>query len=227
MSQVEYDALKQLVEKDGCYNEMACRLYLKYAQHLFVTETPTAFLTTDEEYRGNSGDSDLIITCRVQDGVGQEAIKAYVWEVKAPQCHLFDFDTQNRVKPSAAYISAENQLLHYHDELCGNDQFLREHQIADRANVMLGGILIGRHNTRVKQTHKDSYDAVTEQRLFARALRLRRNHLYGHDGIKVLTWDAILDHLKIAAAPPYQQVLQPQPPSISPPPANTTIQTSV
>jgi hypothetical protein len=226
MSQVEYEALRKLVERDDCQNEVDCRQYLKYAQHLFVTETPKAFLTRDEEYRGNSGDSDLIVTCRVQDGVGQEAIRAYVWEVKAPQSHLFEFDTKNRVKPSAAYVSAENQLLHYYDELFGSDQFLREHHIADRHNVMLGGILIGRDNTSVKQTNKNSYDPATEKKLFARALRLRVQHLYGHVGIRVLTWDTILDHLKSAVSPPHQQVLQIQPPSISPPPANTTIQTS-
>ena len=227
MSQLEYAELKKLVELNGSHNELACRQYLKYAQNLLVTETPKAFLTTDKEYRGNSGDSDLIISCRVQDGVGHESVKAYVWEVKAPQCHLFEFDTRNRVKPSAEYISAENQLLHYYDELLSSEQFRREHNIADRDNVMLGGILIGRHDTSVKCKGKGkrSYDPDTMQRLFLRALRLRQNHLYGQR-IKVLTWDTILDHLKSAISPPQQQVSPPHPLPISPPPANTTIQTS-
>jgi hypothetical protein len=185
-----YDDLKKLIE-DSRNRELECRAYLKYARDLLVDVTTASFYDEEKEYRGHSGDSDYLVVCRVIDGAGIEEIKSYIWEVKAPQCCLFEYDTKNRVKPTKEYISAENQLLHYYEESKGSTQFRNEFRITHPENVKLGGLIIGSKKTWVKGK---KYDSSTSSRLFRRALDLRRMYLYGNSGIKIIVWDRILDY---------------------------------
>ena len=42
---------------------------------------------------------------------------ASIWELKAPQCYLMEFDESGpRCRPTLDLIKAENQLLHYGHE---------------------------------------------------------------------------------------------------------------
>src|SRR5450759_553419 len=100
-------ALLTLMRNPG-QNEVECRNYLRYAKELLVRFTPKEFIAAADEYRGHSGDSDYIIVCKVCDEAGITSNQAYIWEVKAPQCYVFEQDTMNRVKPSKDFISAEN-----------------------------------------------------------------------------------------------------------------------
>ena len=144
--------LVALMAKEG-QNEIECRKYLPYVKELLVRVTPQEFLAEADEYRGHSGDSDYIIVCKACDEAGIQSNQAYIWEVKAPQCYVFEQDTMNRVKPSKDFISAENQLLHYYEESKGSDQFRDEFKITHPENVKLGGIIIGSKKTLVKTTN--------------------------------------------------------------------------
>jgi hypothetical protein len=192
-----HDALEALI-CDEKNKELECRAYLKYARDLLVDVTTATFLEEAEEYRGHSGNSDYLIVCRAVDAAGIETNKAYLWEVKAPQCFLFEHDTNNRVRPTKEFISAENQLLHYYEESRGSTQFRDEFRITHPDDVKLGGLIIGSKRTWVRG---GNYDASTLARLYKRALDLRRRYLYGNSGIKVMIWDHFLDYLKKQEAP--------------------------
>lgn len=187
-----HDALEALIS-DAKYKELECRAYLKYVRDLLVDVTTATYMEVEEEYRGHSGNSDYLIVCSAVDAAGIKANKAYLWEVKAPQCFLFEYDTKNRVRPTKEFISAENQLLHYYEESRGSTQFLEEFQITHPDDVKLGGLIIGSNRTRVSG---DSYNDSTLARLYKRALNLRRRYLYGNSGIKVIIWDHFLEYLK-------------------------------
>lgn len=183
--------LLALMENDTP-NEIECRKYLSYAKELFVKVTPIKFLAETDEYRGHSGDSDYIIACTACNEAAIQSNQVYIWEVKAPQCYVFEEDIKNRVKPSKDFISAENQLLHYYEESKNSDQFRSEFEITHPENVYLGGIIIGSKKTLVKSK---TYSKDRAYLLYRRALELRQRYLYGFSGIKVMIWDAILNHL--------------------------------
>lgn len=174
---------------DSKNKEKECRRYLRYVRDLLVDVTSATFLDEAEEYRGHSGDSDYIIVCRALEESGIESNKAYIWEAKAPQVYLFQQDTNNRVKPTKQFVSAENQLLHYYEECRGSEQFREEFGITHGDDVRLGGLIIGSRATWVKGS---DYDETTLDRLYKKALNLRTRYLYGHSGIKVMIWDHIL-----------------------------------
>lgn len=222
MRSTPYDELKLLVDSAN-RNELECRKYLVHARGLLIDQTSHECLHETTEYRGHTGNSDYLIACRVTDGTGGHAIKAYLWEVKAPQCYIFEGDTQNRVCPTSDFISAENQLLHYYEESRGSAQFREEFNIVSPDDVMLGGIIIGSARTRVRSSAR--YDERSLQQLFQRALTLRRRHLYGESGIKILSWDRIVDYLQAQTAPPRQNETPVTAISI-PLPANTSIGSS-
>jgi len=192
-----YKELKVLIEAEN-NNELKCRDYLKYVRDLLVDVTTASYIDEAEEYRGHSGDSDYLIVCKAKDEGGIESNKAYIWEVKAPQCYLFEFDTQNRVRPTRDFISAENQLLHYWEERRGCEQFREEFNITHSNDVKLGGLIIGCKKTWVKS---GNYEPSILEKLYRRALNLRTNHLYGHSGIRVMIWDHILEFLEPKKAP--------------------------
>jgi hypothetical protein len=191
-------------------NEVECRRYLRYAKELLVRITPKEFIAEADEYRGHSGDSDYIIVCKVCDEAGIQSNQAYIWEVKAPQCYIFEEDTTNRVKPTRDFISAENQLLHYFEESKNSDQFREEFEITHPENVKLGGIIIGSKETLVRSR---SYRPEIAFRLYKRALDLRRRYLYGESGIRIVIWDTILDHL-LAKEPISRVIDKPESPEI-------------
>src|SRR3972149_8759497 len=87
--------LKVLIESES-NKELECRKYLPYARELLVKVTTKEFLFEADEYRGHSGDSDYIIGCKACDEAGIKSNQAYIWEIKAPQCYIFEQDTKNR-----------------------------------------------------------------------------------------------------------------------------------
>lgn len=175
------------------HKESECKQFLTHARDILVKATPSRYIDQESEYRGHTGDSDYLVVCATLDEAGQQCIEAYVWEAKAPQCFLFEPDTKTRVRPTKEFVSAENQLLHYFEDLQSSEQFREEFNITHHENIKLGGIIIGSRNRLVKST---TYSASQTTRLFIRALNLRKRLLYGQSGIKVMTWDDILDYLK-------------------------------
>jgi hypothetical protein len=179
--------------KESSHKEMECRTYLENTKDKLVNNPPDKFIRFEPEYRGHTGDSDLIITCEVENDAGVRCVEAYIWEVKAPQCYVFEFD--NRVKPTKDLISAENQLLHYYEEYKKSDTFKQEFGITSSDNIYIGGIIIGQKNRLVKPNRK--YNTVDKKNsLYTRAINCRKEHFYKASRIDFIIWDRILDLLR-------------------------------
>lgn len=92
----QHSQLKSLIDANE-NKEEECREFLQYAREALVRDTVLNFVYIEKERRGNVGDSDYIISGKVIDQTGVESVKAYVWELKAPQCYLFEKDNENRL----------------------------------------------------------------------------------------------------------------------------------
>lgn len=176
--------------------EHECRAYLKYAEDILF-KRPGSGIACDIEYRGHSGDSDYIIT-----GLGNESgcdvQLAVIWELKAPQCFLFEVDpkSSNRIKPTKELIEAENQLLNYYDELKNSGEFRDEFGITLPDYVRLGGIIIGSDKTLIR----GKIDDAKRDSSYRKALRCRK--IFYGEKIDLLIWNTILDQLKPPELPP-------------------------
>lgn len=191
---IAYKCLRELIESPN-NKELECRKFLQYAKDALVRDTVMEFVYVEKERRGTSGDSDYIISCKVRDETGVEAVKAYIWELKAPQCFIFEKDTENRLRPTKELIQAENQLLHYYHEQRGNEQFRNEFRVTHSDNVLFGGIIIGCHSRKTKGNYEES----KKNTLFEKALMIRKRYIYEPLQIRIIHWDYILDLLKPSA----------------------------
>lgn len=198
---IAYKCLRELIESPN-NKELECRKFLQYAKDALVRDTVMEFVYVEKERRGTSGDSDYIISCKVRDETGVEAVKAYIWELKAPQCFIFEKDTENRLRPTKELIQAENQLLHYYHEQRGNEQFRNEFRVTHSDNVLFGGIIIGCHSRKTKGNYEES----KKNTLFEKALMIRKRYIYEPLQIRIIHWDYILDLLKPSAQPEAQPV---------------------
>ncbi|QOD62737.1 DUF4263 domain-containing protein [Ochrobactrum sp. MT180101] len=187
----EYEAFKKLVQDPSIKHELACRPYLEHAEHLLVRRTlrNTARFT---EIRSYVGDADLVVVAEITNDNREPETWAYFWELKAPQCFLFEYDdNKNRCRPTPDLIKAENQLLHYVDEAVANENTRKRLGVMDSKNIRPGGIIIGTTSTMLRAA-KDRHD-VTKA---TAALQLRRERLYRAEEIRIVTWDHILDEVK-------------------------------
>jgi len=194
-----YYELQKLMQ-DQSHMEMECRVYLDNTKEKLVNTPPDRFVRFEPEYRGHTGDSDLIVTCEVENDAGVRCIEAYIWEVKSPQCHVFEFDNNNRVKPSKDLISAENQLLHYYEEYKKSDTFKQEFDITSSDNIHIGGIIIGQKSTLVKP-HSKYTDQGKINSLYTRAINCRKEHFYKASRVDFIVWDRILELLRSDEVP--------------------------
>ncbi len=199
-SQDIYKQLHELIQANK-NKEIECREFLYHARTALVPDTVLDFVYVEKERRGTSGDSDYIISVRAQDETGLESVKAYIWELKAPQCYMFEKDTENRLRPSKELIQAENQLLHYYHEHKGSELSRNDFGITHSDNINFGGIIIGCHHRRVKGHFADE---VKKAKLLEKALMIRIRYIYDPLHIRIVQWDYILDLLKPST------VLQPQ-----------------
>lgn len=187
-----YHGLKDLIE---CREnrELQCREYLEYVDHLLIKSYPVSLIYKSTEYRGHKGNTDYIISANIQDESGINCVQAYIWELKAPQCYIFTKDTNNRLMPTRELFSAENQLINYHYELQGDEQFKRKAKVTHSHNVKLGGIIIGSRSTLVSDYY--SKDRIAE--LFEEALAIRKHYFYEPNNIRLITWDTVLRQLSV------------------------------
>ena len=197
LTQQEFDTFEKLiVSKDK--KELACRPYLEHATHLLIQRTlrsSASFI----EIRSFVGDADLVVVAEIVNDNGDSETLAYFWELKAPQCYLFEYDSnKNRCRPTDDLIKAENQLLHYVDEAMANQNTRKRLGLMDSKNIRPGGIIIGTKERMLRSPvdPKDVQKAAT-------ALQLRREQFYQAQQIRVLTWDHVLDQLRP------QSILQP------------------
>jgi hypothetical protein len=171
--------------------EHACRYYLQHTGFMLVPETVVRFNRVETERMGNLGRSDYIISATVWNG-GEESVRAYIWELKAPQCYIFSTDVHNRLKPTKELIDAENKLLNFYYENKNNPLFHHQYGISHPAsdNVKLGGIIIGCNRTKVNGT----FTQTEKAQLFSVA-KSARNLMYESCGIHLKTWDEVLHHI--------------------------------
>jgi len=171
ITQKEFEDFEKLIEADKPYNELACQSLLHHATSLLLPGTPLDTITILEE-RSYFGRADFIVSATMMEDDNRAVRSVYIWELKAPQCYLFEKDNNTRCKASDDFLSAENQLLHYAHQAMGDDTFRVRMQILDRANVRLGGVIIGtsKRFLRNQQSPIDLQNAQT-------ALQLRRTYL--------------------------------------------------
>jgi Domain of unknown function (DUF4263) len=186
ISAPEFEAFKAYVDEVSGFRERECQRYLKYAAKFLVPGTSTGIVSVPED-PNFFGKTDFVIGAELRNGLGRCARHAYIWELKAPQCYLFEQDTKHRCRPTAEFLQAENQLLHYFHEASGNGRFRERMGVIDQDNIHMGGIVIGT-NERILRGSDGFEQAYT-------ALTVREKYFYRASAIRVLTWDEILEFL--------------------------------
>jgi len=185
-----YERLRRLIYTNDRRTEIECKEFLNFVKPYLFTETFIEEIYCEAEYRGHSGDSDFVISAKVESEGGDECIKAYIWEVKAPQLYVFEKDNENRLCPTIDLFKAENQLLNYFHENKGSTDFCKTFS-THPDDVHMGGIIIGRQDNRVN----GDYSEEKKARLYGKAYNLRKEYVWNKLNIRVIIWDKILDQL--------------------------------
>lgn len=186
----EFEAL---VTTDAEHTEMLCAKYLHYAAALLLPGTPVQ-ISVGVEDRNYFGSTDYVVSASLLDDRGNQANHAYIWELKSPQSYLFEFDdNKNRCRPTKAFIKAENQLLHYATQAQSDQLFRQRFDVLDFRNIRIGGIIIGRNDRMLRDL-----EAPQEMDKAEMALSIRYNLLYYSQGIRVLTWNRVLEFVRPA-----------------------------
>jgi len=189
--------LQELISQDRS-TEVQCGKFLSEIAHFLVPQQISAsdVLMSDSEERSRVGDSDFVVSVKIDSGSVFPRHIAYVWELKAPQKYLFKLDrAENRVQPSDDLYGAENQLLNYVSELSGSKNFRAKYGVEGTLDdIRPGGIIIGRNDRVVKATEKEQKAALELARL---AYATREAYFWAPSGIKVHTWDWVLKQLRM------------------------------
>jgi hypothetical protein len=198
-----YQHLRDLVCNDRRRTELEARKYLleclrrlEDRADILCHDFAASIVCFRPEDPGRYGPCDLIVVAEVVESTEEMRRRAYVWEVKAPQVHLFEHDTRNRVQPSSYLVKAENQLFHYHEDKSGSEAFRNEFGIMSHEDIVLGGVIIGRSDTILKP--KAAMPLQEGERLYGTALRLRRRYIYKKNNMELMTWSNILRRLEPA-----------------------------
>lgn len=186
LTAAEWKSFRELIDEPTDHKELECQPFLIHAAELLLPGAPSSIVAVTEE-RNFFGRSDLVIAADLLDDTNQTSRHAYIFELKAPQCHLFEGVTANRCQPTREFLSAENQLLHYYDEAVGNGRFRQRMNIIDQDNIHIGGLIIGTLG-RLLRGGSNVPAART-------ALRVREKYLYQNKQMRVLTWDRIADYV--------------------------------
>ena len=196
LSAVEYQDLCDLIAAQN-RTEVECQAYLSHAacfltRHPFAVGYNASHLYEQREHVGTTGRTDYLVCYDIDDQTRRQTRYAYLWEVKAPQCFVFQQDTLNRLVPTTDLVSAENQLIYYRHELASSQMMLDRFNVRAE-NVRFGGIIIGRKETRVRA---HALDAHRQEQLFGEALSLREKYFYQAYDIRLFTWDSLSDWLR-------------------------------
>lgn len=183
----EFEALV----RGNAKRELQCRPFLEYAESLLIRQTLRSTVQF-HEVRSYVGDADLVVAADVLTDTGEIERVAFFWELKAPQCFLFEYDdNKHRCRPTPDFVKAENQLLHYLEEAAGSDSMRKRLGVMDRNNIRPGGIIIGSKDTILRSPTRPR-----DVELAQSALKMRAERLYHSQGIRVLLWDRVLDWVR-------------------------------
>ena len=160
-------------------------------QRIFLEEL-RAILWQYDKIRNYFGTSDVTIVAYLLNETMQRLDYASIWELKAPHCYLMEFDdAKTRCRPTLDLIKAENQLLHYGHESQNNDAHQVRLQIMDRDRIRLGGIVIGTRDKILKGA-----TGVGDIERATNSFNIRKKYFYEPIGMKVVTWDRIIEYLR-------------------------------
>ncbi|WP_064831626.1 Shedu anti-phage system protein SduA domain-containing protein [Rhizobium phaseoli] len=190
ISAEEYAEFERLAD-DESHRERECTRFLEEATDLLLPSTPVATIHIALEQRSPYGRSDYIVVADIRSDTGQQERHMVFWELKAPQCHLVEIDDSNtRYRPTKDLVKAETQLLHYVHQAAGDRDLLERYDIRYTANVIAGGIIIGRDNRLVRP------GAGVDPAAAQHSYRIRQTHIYNKVQIRVMTWDRIMNLVK-------------------------------
>ncbi len=181
--------LRIQVEIDNTRTERECGKLLKEIAWILLVPKKRG-LYIDAELNTTVGRTDIVIIASSRLTGGFESREAYIWELKAPQLEIFELESNRRACPTKDLYIAENQLLHYHNELSQNRSWQDSWNIRYSDHVKLGGIIIGRDTNWIKCKEHEEEDIT---RLAKNAIQVRIRYFYEHNHIKLLTWDRVFD----------------------------------
>lgn len=182
--------MKALIDAASGDTEERCREYLQYAKPLLFRD-PWRVLSyvdpeTVTEYRLHSGNSDYIVIARIKDELDRESVRAYLWELKAPQCPMFVKETNSRLCPSKHLYKAINQLLHFYWESMRSGTFRDGFGILRQEDVRLGGIIIGCNRNQVPRSL-----TATDKKILYKQVTYAWDCLF-ENKIRLFNWEKIL-----------------------------------
>lgn len=186
-----FAVLERLVLEQDKHTETECEPYLVHAAGYLIQATRSSIRAVRQD-RNYFGTGDVILIASILNETMQVVDYASIWELKAPQCYLMEFDdSRNRCRPTVDLIKAETQLLHYGHESQNNDAQRSRLKIMDRDRIVLGGIVIGTKDRilRGAQSNGDIERAMN-------SLNIRTKYFYQPSGIKIVTWDRIVEYLR-------------------------------
>jgi len=189
------EVLKELREKihQETRNEVECAKSLKKVAWILLPDIEESLYYVKSEQSCSSGRIDMLVLAETQGVGGRRQRILYIWELKAPQLHLFDSKKENMACPSSYLYEAENQLLHYYYTTLKDGNLLKTYEVSEN-NVKFGGIIIGRDNNFVLCRE---IKPKIGRNLAMNALDIRKQFFYDSNSIKLLTWDIILKKLEI------------------------------
>lgn len=192
LSTTELEDLLGHIDTDAGNRESECAEILKKAASVLLP-LEEGFKYANSEVINSAGRLDLIVIGQQETGGGRTQTTAFIWELKSPQKAVFHLENNSRAAPTNDLFSAENQLLHYYQEVLTSGS-LRARFNND--HVHPAGIIIGRLNTFCRIP--TGVDVPQEQavNLAEHCLKIRSDYFYATKGIRVLTWTQIYRRLQ-------------------------------
>ncbi|MBR8184905.1 DUF4263 domain-containing protein [Burkholderia ambifaria] len=189
-----HEALQWYIAQEA-RQEIECQEYLHDASALLINGLDAVVDVSRREQQMMVGRADYFIIYSGFDMNRRRGRFASVWEVKAPQCYVFDEDTQERLSPSIELIHAETQLMYYVAEMRGNQMLRDRYNIRSDDDIQFGGVIIGCDERMVKRKARSSIADEQMNRLVDEAMRLRTKTFYRPNQMRLLTWSALVEHL--------------------------------
>lgn len=187
--QTVVEELCKQIDREDARTERECGAQLKEIASILLSFSRVGYYSKSE-LSTTSGRTDLIVFASNRETGGDYHTEAFIWELKAPQLVVFESEGSVRACPTKDLYNAENQLLHYHNELQQNGVWKTQHDIRDPRHVKLGGIIIGRDRNWI-ECGDDEKEELT--RLAKTANQIRFSYYYDHNSIRLLTWDKVVD----------------------------------
>ena len=183
------EELRKQIEWQDAHTEQECGKCLTHIARVLLPIFDVTVTYVDQQQTVSAGRVDLIVIADVVRPGDNVRRQAFIWELKAPQLHLFRIETRDRACPTAELIKAEHQLLHYRDDVAKSEGLRKRWGIISADHVNFGGIIMGRNDRMVRPKANGGPRAL---QLASQALEIREQAFYTHNGIELWTWDKVL-----------------------------------